>query len=163
MKTEINDLEKDIDERSVQRLEGKKEQLRELRKKKVEGMIVRSRAKWIHEGEKSSGYFCNLESRHFVQKSMGFIEKDNGEVIHDQKSIVTEAQVFYEQLYASKEAQVVNVDLATTLKAPTLSEEDSHSIEGPISVQEALHALKNMSNNKSPGSDGFTTEFFIFF
>ena len=33
-------------------------------------------------------------------------------------------------------------------------------MEGPITIQEALKALKNMSNNKSPGSDGFTAEFY---
>ena len=37
------------------------------------------------------------------------------------------------------------------------------SLEGPITTDEALKALKNMANNKSPGSDGFTAEFFKFF
>lgn len=32
-----------------------------------------------------------------------------------------------------------------------------------ISESEILDVLKNMKNNKSPGSDGFTAEFFNFF
>lgn len=34
------------------------------------------------------------------------------------------------------------------------------SLEGEITHREAASVLINMSNNKSPGSDGFTTEFF---
>ena len=37
------------------------------------------------------------------------------------------------------------------------------NIEGPITIEEAGITLKNMPNNKSPGSTGFTTEFFKFF
>ena len=33
-------------------------------------------------------------------------------------------------------------------------------IQGEITNQEALNVLKKMKNNKSPGSDGFTVEFF---
>ena len=43
------------------------------------------------------------------------------------------------------------------------SEEEAYSIEGEITYLEATSFLKKMQNNKSPGSDGFTTEFFKFF
>ena len=35
--------------------------------------------------------------------------------------------------------------------------------EGEINVNEASKVLQKMNNNKSPGSDGFSTEFFKFF
>ena len=56
----------------------------ELRKKKADGRIVRSRAKWIYdyEGEQNSTYFRNFDS---VQKAMCFIQKDDGDIIHDSK------------------------------------------------------------------------------
>ena len=37
------------------------------------------------------------------------------------------------------------------------------SCEGELTEQECLNALKNMKNMKSPGNDGFTTEFYKFF
>jgi hypothetical protein len=36
-------------------------------------------------------------------------------------------------------------------------------LEGEISLPELTSALKRMKNNKSPGSDGFTADFFKFF
>ena len=46
---------------------------------------------------------------------------------------------------------------------PKLSEEQKNSLEGEVTYQETLAYLKTMKNNKSPGSDGYTTEFFKFF
>ena len=45
----------------------------------------------------------------------------------------------------------------------TLSEEMSSSCEGKIASDECLLALKEFENGKSPGSDGFTAEFYKFF
>ena len=49
------------------------------------------------------------------------------------------------------------------VEAPTLSTEEKESLEGLISEEEALAVLKRMNNQKRPGSDGFTTEFYKFF
>ena len=49
------------------------------------------------------------------------------------------------------------------VEAPTLSSEEKESLEGLISEEEALAVLKRMNNQKRPGSDGFTTEFYKFF
>lgn len=32
--------------------------------------MIRSRAHWLEEGEKPSKYFCNLESRNFLNKTI---------------------------------------------------------------------------------------------
>ena len=44
-----------------------------------------------------------------------------------------------------------------------LSDSDSLKLEGEITYNEIAPALKNMKNEKSPGNDGFTAEFFKFF
>ena len=90
---DIKFLEENLNEANVQLLERKRQKLFEIRRKKVDGMIIRSRAKWIGDGEKNSKYFCKLEKIIFVQRSMCFIQKDNGEIIHDSKSVTSEATV----------------------------------------------------------------------
>ena len=44
------------------------------------------------------------------------------------------------------------------INTPILTEEHSQTCEAPIS--EILNALKSMPNNKSPGNDGLTREFY---
>ena len=44
-----------------------------------------------------------------------------------------------------------------------LNTEQSQSLEGLLTLKEILITLKNMKHDKSPGSDGFTAEFFKVF
>ena len=46
------------------------------------------------------------------------------------------------------------------MSLPTLDNQKALSCEGPISDTEMLNALKSMSNDKSPGNDGLTKEFY---
>ena len=46
---------------------------------------------------------------------------------------------------------------------PKLTPELSELLEGPLGENEVYTMLKTMKNNKSPGQDGFTVEFFRFF
>ena len=42
----------------------------------------------------------------------------------------------------------------------SLSEDDKQKCEGLITQEEVIQAMKNMVNNKSPGSDGLSVEFY---
>ena len=127
-------------------------------------MIIRSKAKWIADGEKNSKYFCGLENRNFTQKAMCFIEKSSGEIISDSDQITQEVKQFYENLYASRESDIKSrtVD-ELDLDHPELSDEERDNLEGNISIEELTHSVKNLNNGKSPGSDGYTAEFYKFF
>jgi len=72
---------------------------------------------------------------------------------------------FYSKLYTDNEHNIKEVNLSNMLEenTPKLSNLDSLSLEGKITVEEAAIVLKNMKNNKSPGSSGFNVEFFKFF
>ena len=47
-----------------------KENLEEIRKEKLNGMMMRSKDNWIEYGEKPSKYFCSLEKRNYVNKML---------------------------------------------------------------------------------------------
>ena len=44
----------------------------------MEGVKIRSRAKWVTEGEKVSKYFCNLENQNFISKAMNNLISNEG-------------------------------------------------------------------------------------
>ena len=136
----IKYLEYNLNENNVHQLEEKRQELTKLRRKKVEGMTVRTRAKWIYEGEQNSKYFCNLEKIHFVQKAMCLIQKDDDDIIHDSNLITQENKAFYENLYASRENNIVHCN-TDNINTPTLSQEESDSLEGPITLQKALSSI----------------------
>ena len=162
LEKEIIDLEQSLQDNNVSHLEKLKTQLQEIRESRIQGIAVRSRIRWINEGEKTSRYFCSLEKRQFLDKTIPFLEKDDGHIITDQECILNEVKIYYEKLYSSQDNPDVNIPTNLT-NAPVLTHEDSELLEGQITYTEAAAALKNMKNFKSPGPDGFTVEFFKFF
>ena len=145
-------------------LQVKKQELFDIRQKKLEGVKIRSRARWVEEGEKVNRYFCNLENRNFVSKMMPNLIRENGTQTTNQGEVLKEAKLFYENLYSYKNIDDINLTQILHFNdIPKLNDDQKDKLEGQISYAEVLQALKQMSNNKSPGSDGFTPEFFKFF
>ena len=53
----------------------KKRELEKLRRIKMDGHIVRSRIQWLAEGEKPTSYFCSLERKNYIDKTVQKIKK----------------------------------------------------------------------------------------
>ena len=70
-----------IDNTLLDKWDTKQKELEALRTEKLKGNLLRSKAKWVMEGEKPSHYFCNLESRKFTNKIIPNIQKENGDII----------------------------------------------------------------------------------
>ena len=133
LESKISDLSSKVNLGNIEELEQLKTELEELRKKKTEGIIIRSRVKWIQEGEKPSQYFCSLENRNFVDRSMSFLVNNDGSVISSQTDILKEVQYFYENLYS--EQDVRNVNLFRNIKnANKLTQEESELLDGPLTA-----------------------------
>ena len=118
----------------------------------------------MEQGEKVTKYFCNLEKRNYVCKAMPNLYKSDGTKTTNENEIRCHVKEFYKKLYTLR--QVKNSNLNEKLdwsKIIILTDTLRDSLEGPINNEEALNALKSMKNNKSPGSDGFSSEFFNLF
>ena len=55
-----------------------KDQLEDIRKPIINGLIVRSRTRWYEDGEKSSKYFLGLEKRNAMRKTVTVLRNGNG-------------------------------------------------------------------------------------
>lgn len=165
---EIQVIEEDLDNASVDLLDRKRLELENLRKEKLNGKMIRSRAQWIEEGEKPTNYFCGLESKNFTNKIIPKVQIDDGKIISNQNEILNQVKIFYENLYKCNNVSTncTISEINTGLKdvnVKKLRYEEQENLEGTISVSEAGEVLKNMKSNKTPGTDGFSSEFFKFF
>lgn len=162
----IKTIEANLTKEKQDELEDLKSDLEKLRHEKMKGYVIRSRAQWIEEGEKPSKFFCSLENKNFVNKTMYKLNTGNGKIIYDQFQILEEAKTFYSNLYKNNDTDLQDRLSETYLQdstIPKLNNEESNTLEGDITIEEASITLRNMSNNKSPGSDGFSSEFFKVF
>ena len=162
----IEEIEHNLTPENSIALDELKDQLQTLRKHKMHGHLIRSRAKIIEEDEKPTKYFRNLETHNYANKIIPKIEKSDGTITTEQSSILKEAKQFYEHLYSNKDEQLSDINLCQELAGSDvqiLTKKESDAIEGFITLKEAAVTLKSMSNNKSPGTDGFSAEFFKVF
>ena len=61
---EIENIESNPhDENYHENLEMRQIQLQTIRKVKMNGSMIRSKARWLQSGEKPTKYFCNLEKK----------------------------------------------------------------------------------------------------
>jgi len=76
-------------ENNTEELNRVESELIKLREDKIRGIIMRTKAKWNVEGERSSKYFWNLEKRHFTEKAIPKLILNNGIEITNQDDILT--------------------------------------------------------------------------
>ena len=120
-------------------LREKQLELENIRHKKLSGSFIRSKAKWIEEGEKPTKYFLNLEKRSFINKTIGVIESKDGQTLYNQESIKAEITDFYSQLYSRVEVQ--DKDTIINLESNKLTNDQAKSIEGSMTIEELSHSL----------------------
>ncbi len=80
-------------------LKEKQSELIDVRKRKMDGVLVRSKilVRWMEDGEKQSRYFLNMEKRNFINKTISNIVKEDGSTITDSDAILLEAREFYKK------------------------------------------------------------------
>ena len=138
------------------------EKLDKIYQEKTNGIRIRSKCNWYEHGEKSSKFFLNLEKSRAVQNQIRNVLIDNIE-INNQKDINKELYLYYKNLFNKRQhlsEHDINNFLNTVSNFPQLSTEQSLECEKDITEKELLEALKSMPNDKSPGNDGLTKEFF---
>ena len=130
--------------------------------KKVERIIIRSRARWHEHGEKNSKYFLNLEKRNNIKKHIRKLFV-SGAISTDPFEILNTERRFYEKLYSKQNTNVNSEEANSFLNNPNLlrlSEDLSESCEGEITLKECETILNSFKMSKTPGNDGIPAEFY---
>ncbi len=143
-----------------------KKEFEELFDEKVKGNILRSRARWIAQGERNTKYFYGLEKRNSAHQSITQLEiQKNGKstLIDSPGQIQEEIHEFYSNLYSSKQKQGPNLGEEYDEffeNHPQISQEESDNLGKAITMEECELAMNQMADGKSPGEDGLPVEFY---
>ena len=112
--------------------------------------------------EKNLQNFLNLEKSRAVQNQIRNILIDKIEA-NSQQGIYNKLYFYCKNLFNERQhlsEHDKNNFLSGVSKFPQLSTEQSLECEKSITEKELYEALKSMPNDKSPGNDGCTKEFF---
>ena len=95
----------------------------------------------------------------------------DGKLLTEQKEILDGVKQFYANLYAKNQNQVICGGISTTQDktakqeilrkiSKTVSRENKLHCDKPFNSKEIRQAISTLENNKSPGNDGITAEFY---
>ena len=90
------------------------------------------------------------------------IRNEKGEVTTDTAEMQRILRDYYKQLYANKMDNLEEMDkFLEKHNLPSLKQEQIENINRPITSTEIETVIKNLPTNKSPGTNGFTGEFYL--
>ena len=109
----LKDMFDQEDRTAFTRLCAVQQELRDIALYEAKGVQVRARCQWAEEGETSSSYFLNLESKHHARQTMYSIrDPATGLVRHDPFEILGVWRAYYDTLFT---AQVCDVSAQDTM------------------------------------------------
>ena len=85
---------------TIEKISSLEKQLEEIHDFETSGAIIRSRARWAEEGERSTKYFCSLEKRRAEKKNIYQLKANDGSPLTNPQDIMKELHNFYSQLYS---------------------------------------------------------------
>jgi exonuclease III len=136
-------------------------QLEQRRKQEEILWRQKSRVQWLKEGEKNTKFFHRtmIHRRHINR--ITHLEDEQGNLIREHAHIEEELNRYYQNLLTeSKEDRNEAITRVTSHIPSLITPEQNVALIRPITQEEVDQAVKDMPPGKSPGPDGFTTDFF---
>ena len=131
----------------------------------AEGVRLRSKCDWYEQGEKSTKFFLNLEKQRGNQSRIRKLIVNEKER-NNETEISNHIKLFYETLFQNPSQKDSADDInhfLNTLDIPKLSTDQIILCDIELTEKDLYDSMKSMKNDKSPGNDGLTKEFYITF
>ena len=157
-----------IEKETWQEFSQVKLQLDNLERERARGVIIRSKAQWVEEGEKNTSYFLRLEKHNYCNKLITKL-KVGENLITDPIQILDEGQNFYQNLYSENvghdesHMREIGNTFTNTDSLPKINAIQQEHCERLMTENDLLKSLKAFKNGKTPGTDGLNAEFYKFF
>ena len=121
-----------------------KKEIRKQEQQKAQGQILRYKEDKILYDEKSTKYFFKKEKRKGQQNQIDSLINNENKIIQDKEEIIN-----------SRDIHNVLDHIESKLE-----ENEAKALNKDITNREIIETIKSMSNEKSPGEDGLTKEFY---
>lgn len=135
----------------------------------AKGAFIRSRRKWLEHGEKNTKYFHGLEKRNVIVNGIYKLKIGN-EISDDSRKISNSVEDFYKDLYSlpNKNSTIHNSNLFNFLSSikddiKQIDKYQKNSCDNELSLDDIYKGIRNLKENKAPGNDGLTAEFYKVF
>ena len=152
---------------NIKLMEQKKKELEVIEINKTMGAMIRSRIKYIQEGEKNTKFFLGMEKSKGNNNVIHYVHDENDTGKQDHIKVLKKIKHYYEQV-SKKDISITNnynriVEYLQGANHPILSDDDKEECETQITIEEMGAALYTLNNDSAPGIDGIPVPFYKIF
>lgn len=137
--------------------------LKQIEDEKTREHCRRYKIKEFEENERPSRYFYDKLKAKRTKSQIEILEnEEKTEMYKTEKEILNETKRFYDELWNNAEIVEENKQDAFIKELENINMTDSERdlLNKQISKEEVEKVIKNLKNNKSPGADGLSAEFY---
>ena len=129
--------------------------------KKMKEKIFKSDAQYLMQGERPIKSFFDKFKNKRENKPMSSLKNSRGREVFDIQGIIKVVEEYYKELYTPGEVRqsIMNLFL-NSIRPVDGCDALMNALMQPISLEEIWDAIVSFINNKSPGPDGITAEFY---
>ncbi|XP_074283509.1 uncharacterized protein LOC141608057 [Silene latifolia] len=135
------------------------QELRDLQRARDSFLIQKAKLQWSLEGDINTAYFHNAMRKRVMQNKVLCIQNQHRVLYTDGAQIQAAFLDYYQGLLGSHSlVDPVNINVVHRGKCCTT--DDWTQLNKPISAEEVKACLFSIPKDKSPGPDGYTSQFF---
>ena len=124
---------------------------------------MRSRVRWVEDGEVSSVFVFHLEKKRAADRWAAALRKPDGTLVSSPSDLYSSIVTFYSSLFSASCIDSFVQDSLLANISSFLCPNQASQCEGLLTLSECHSALLGMARRKAPGSDGLPIEFYIRF
>jgi len=145
--------------------DGLKTELKSIYEEKGKQAMFRAKCRWIENGQRPKKYAFNLEKSNYNKKTISEFRLQDDSITRNETLILEQTEDYYRNLYTSDLtfSGTAYDTFTENVESPKLSEDVQGTLEGPLTYEESKKILETFQNDKAPGEDGFTVEFYTYF
>lgn len=108
-------------------------------------------------------FLQNLEKSRQNAKSISQIKNLEGNIVSETNDILYTVHDYYKQLFSCVQTEDESIHVILQLIHASVDENNVEMCDEDISISEIYKSLNGMSKGKTPGPDGLTSEFYLYF
>lgn len=123
-------------------------------------MVQKSKATWLNLGDDNTKYFHSFMRKKRYSRHIAMITSEHGDILTDQTDIHQHLTNYYQAFLGSPVQSTGLIDNAVISEGATLTFSQQLELVRPFSPEDVKNAMFAIDSHKSPGVDGFGSDFF---
>ena len=107
--------------------------------------------------------FFNLDKSNYNKKTISELRLQDDSITRNETVILEQIENYYSNTSDVTFSETAYDTFTNSVESPMLSEDVKEALEGPLTYEECKKILETFQNDKAPGQDGFTVEFYTYF